>query len=240
MNNLFKHVLVAITLNLPLASAIAQANLNATVEPSVSGPETIHLLAGAHLSAWNTPSSHWELTDKNILVGQALEKLDTPEWLYTKQQFEDFEFTCELKLTGDHRRNTGIYYRANRFRFEGYRTFEAPSGYEFDASFHRPGKNNYWGAVGDWYARGSELRVFADQNLIVDAYKPEDWNRVTLRARGNRFEYWINGIKIMDFVDQDPLGSKKGVFGLQIHDGTQMKVEYRNIRVKPLLDKPPL
>ncbi len=57
---------------------------------------------------------------------------------------------------------------------------------------------------------------------------------MTLRARGNRLEYWINGIKIMDYQDPDPKGSREGVIGFQMHDGAVMKIEYRNIRVRPL------
>jgi hypothetical protein len=57
---------------------------------------------------------------------------------------------------------------------------------------------------------------------------------MTMRVRGNRLEYWINGIKIMDYQDPDPKGSREGVIGFQMHDGSVMKIEYRNIRVLPL------
>ena len=46
-------------------------------------------------------------------VGYVQVYLETPEWLYTKQEFTDFEFTCEMRLTGDKQRNTGIYYHVN-------------------------------------------------------------------------------------------------------------------------------
>jgi hypothetical protein len=65
-------------------------------------------------------------------------------------------------------------------------------------------------------------------------YKEDDWNRMPIRARGNRLEYWINGTKIMDFVDPDPKASRKGIIGFQIHNGSVMKVEYRNIRIRSL------
>jgi len=54
------------------------------------------------------------------------------------------------------------------------------------------------------------------------------------RARGNRLEYWINGTKVMDYLDHDPKASRRGLIGFQIHDGSVMKVAYRNIRVLPL------
>jgi hypothetical protein len=39
---------------------------------------------------------------------------------------------------------------------------------------------------------------------------------------------------IMDYLDHDPKASRKGLIGFQIHDGSVMKVEYRNIRILTL------
>jgi hypothetical protein len=201
---------------------------NEATEPSVKGQGVIDLLASGTLDAWKVPSAHWHL-EAGIVVGETgPEKLSTPEWLYTKQRFSNFEFTCELKLTGDNRRNTGIYYRVNTIQFRN--RFEAPSGYEFDAAATG---DRLTGSVGDWYARPS-LRISADSIIISKIYNSDNWNRMTIRARGNRLEYWINGIKIMDYQDPDPKGSREGVIGFQMHDGSVMKIEYRNIRVLPI------
>ncbi|MDF7808340.1 DUF1080 domain-containing protein [Pontiellaceae bacterium B12219] len=215
--------------------AVAQ-NANDAVEPNVAGAGVIDLLEGGTLEAWCGPSEHWGLEEDCIVGDTGGEKIKIPEWIYTKRQFGDFVFTCEMKLTGDKSRNTGIYYRVQPFQFEdkrGKTTFEAPSGYEFDAAYHRPGRRNFRGSLGDWYARPS-LRVLADSNLINEVYKEDDWNRMTIRARGTRLEYWINGTKIMDFVDSDPKASREGTIGFQIHNGSVMRVEYRNIRVLSL------
>ncbi|MBK5272042.1 MAG: DUF1080 domain-containing protein [Bacteroidia bacterium] len=204
-------------------------NVNEATEPSVKGPEVIDLLAGGTLNAWKVPSAHWRLEGGSVIVGESgTEKLTTPEWIYTKQRFSNFEFTCELKLTGDNRRNTGIYYRVTTVSYRG--RFEAPSGYEFDAAATG---DPLTGSVGDWYVRPS-LRISADSAIINKVYNSDNWNRMTLRARGNRLEYWINGIKVMDYQDPDPSGSREGIIGFQMHDGSVMKVQYRNIRVLPL------
>ena len=201
---------------------------NEATEPPVTGPGVIDLLAGGTLNAWKVPSSRWRLEVGSVVGETGTEKLSTPEWLYTKQRFSNFEFTCELKLTGDNRRNTGIYYRVHTILFRN--RFEAPSGYEFDAAATG---DKLTGSVGDWYVRPS-LRISADSAIINHIYNSDNWNRMTMRARGNRLEYWINGIKIMDFQDTDPKGSREGVIGFQMHDGSVMKVEYRNIRVLPI------
>ena len=246
MNHTMKHLLllfICSCLTMPYL-AFSQDD-NETIEPNVKGTGTIDLLDGGTLDAWKVPSSHWSLNEGSVVVGNTgPEKLKTPEWLHTKQWFSDFEFTCELKLAGDNSRNTGIYYRVNPFIFKGHqkneeieydklKAFEAPSGYEFDAAFYSPGRTNFRGSLGDWYARPS-LRIFPDPSVIKQAYKPEHWNRMTIRARGNRLEYWVNGIKVIDYVDHDPKASREGIIGFQIHDGSVMKIEYRNIRVLPL------
>ena len=209
---------------------------NEASEPNVTGADVIDLLEGDKLDAWKVPSAHWYLEGESIIGHTGEGKLEMPEWLYTKQQFSDFEFTCEMKLTGDNRRNTGIYYRANTIIWkskQGNKSHEAPSGYEFDAAFHNPGRKNFRGSLGDWYARPS-LRILADPDIINQVYKEEEWNRLTIRARENRLEYWINGIKVMDYVDLDPKASCEGLIGFQIHDGSIMKIEFRNIRILPL------
>lgn len=237
MSHAMKQVLLIVICScLTMSNLVYSQDANEATEPTVKGKGVIELLEGGTLDAWKVPSDRWYVEEESIVGYTGEEKLELPEWLYTKQRFSDFEFTCELKLTGDNRRNTGIYYRVNTFLFKGKqdkKSYEAPSGYEFDAAFHNPTKRNFRGSLGDWYARPS-LRILPDQNIINQVYKSEKWNRMTIRARGNRLEYWINGIKVMDFVDPDPKGSREGTIGFQIHDGMVMTVEYRAIRVLPL------
>ena len=207
---------------------------NEATEPKLIGEGVVDLLADGTLDAWDVPSDLWSLEDGTIVGDTGGRKINIPEWIYTKDEFADFEFTCELLLSGEESRNTGIYYRVKPFPFKWKKkSFEAPSGYEFDAAYHRPGKRNNRGTLGDWYAR-PKLRVFPDPEIINKAYKEDEWNRMTIRARDNRLEYWVNGIKVMDYTDKDPKGSDEGIIGFQIHDGAVMKVEYRNIRVRSL------
>ena len=229
-------ILMIILSSLLLPQQAFSQNSNEAAEPTLKGEEVIDLLEGGNLEAWKVPSQNWYFEEGRIVGSTGEEKLNMPEWLYTREEFSDFEFTCELRLSGDTRRNTGIYFRVRIIQFEtsrGNKSYEAPSGYEYDAAYHNPGKRNFRGTLGDWYAR-PRLRIFPDQDIISQAYKTDDWNRMTIRARGNRIEYWLNGSKIMDYQDDDPKASRKGFIGFQIHDGSVMKVEYRNIRVLPI------
>lgn len=253
---------VCSSLVVPFPASSEEAN--EAIEPTVSGPGTIDLFDGATLDSWDVPSDRWYVDEESIVGDTQSKELSAPEWLYTKQRFKDFAFTCELKLTGDEERNTGIYYRVNTILFrghedeeeeelgepeehtvegdeeeeeeDGWQPFEAPSGYEMDA-FHgsepESGEPDFWGSLGDWYKR-PDLRIFADLEVIRRVLKSDDWNRLTIRARGNRLEHWINGVKVVDYVDRDPNASREGVIGFQIHDGAVMEVRCRNIHVLPI------
>ncbi len=226
--NLMKQYLLLACCFLVMPFLSFSQEANEAIEPSVTGAGVIDLISGETLDAWKVPSARWQLKEGSIVGESGAERLSTPEWIYTKQSFSNFEFTCELKLTGDNRRNTGIYYRVKPVSYRG--RFEAPSGYEFDAAATG---DRLTGSVGDYYVRPS-LRISADSAVISKVYNSDNWNRMTIRARGDRLEYWINGIKVMDYRDPDPKGSRDGVIGFQMHDGSVMKAEYRNIRVLPL------
>jgi hypothetical protein len=229
MNYSLRQILFLLAFSCCVMPSLAfSQDANEATEPSVKGAGVIDLLKTGTQEAWKVPSARWQLKEGSIVGETGTERLSTPEWIYTKQSFSNFEFTCELKLTGDSRRNTGIYFRVHTVSFRG--RFEAPSGYEFDAAATG---DRLTGSVGDWYARPS-LRISADSAIINRIYNSDNWNRMTIRARGNRLEYWINGVKVMDYRDPDPNGSRNGVIGFQMHDGSVMKAEYRNIRVLAL------
>lgn len=199
-------------------------------EPRIDGNGEIELVEGNTFAAWEVPSGRWSAKDGIITGDTGGKALNVPEWLYTKQRFADFIFTCELRLTDELKPNSGLYFRVNpiEFKWRNKPLYEAASGYEFDVV---PGKYN--GSLGDWYAR-PKLRVFPDRKIIERVFLENDWNRMTIRTRGNRIEYWLNGAQIIDYSDVDPEASREGMIGLQIHDNAVMKVELRKARILSL------
>lgn len=204
-------------------------------EPEIKGDKVIQLISDQSLKGWKVPSSRWSIKDGMITGDTMGEKLNTPEWIYTNEKFGDFILSAEVRLIGEPNANSGIYFRVKPFtrkRGKSGDSFEAPSGYEYDATL--ASRNN--GSLGDWYARPS-LRINADQKVFKNVFKAEDWNRMTIRANGNRIEYWMNGTKIIDYTDDDPKRSKEGLIGIQMHDNLVMKVEFKNALILPLVDE---
>ncbi|MFJ4871512.1 ThuA domain-containing protein [Streptomyces sp. NPDC088757] len=61
---------------------------------------------------------------------------------------------------------------------------------------------------------------------------PGEWNTYELRVTGERLEIFLNGAKINDFTNTDPVRSlRQGHIGLQNH-GAGDEVSFRNIRIK--------
>ena len=68
-----------------------------------------------------------------------------------------------------------------------------------------------------------------------DYFKAKEWNDYHLIVRGNRFQHYVNGIQVVDVLDNDPKGrSLEGILALQIHAGPPMLVEFKDILLKNL------
>lgn len=63
---------------------------------------------------------------------------------------------------------------------------------------------------------------------------PGEWNTFELLVEGERLQVFLNGVKINDFTNADPVRSlASGHIGLQNH-GTGDDVSFRNVRIKEL------
>ncbi len=60
-----------------------------------------------------------------------------------------------------------------------------------------------------------------------------EWNTYELLVEGERLQVFLNGTKINDFTNTDPVRSLAGHIGIQNH-GTGDDVSFRNIRIKEL------
>jgi hypothetical protein len=71
-------------------------------------------------------------------------------------------------------------------------------------------------------------------------YKPGEWNKVRIEARGARIKHFLNGHLLVDTTDKgEDVRIKRGFFGLQVHATKNAElfgreVEFRNLRVQKL------
>jgi hypothetical protein len=205
---------------------------------------------GKSLDGWHAlpvdSLDDWSVRD-GVLVGHGSK--DRLSYLvFEDNELTDFELTLSYRLPG--KGNTGIEIRS-RPDVSGKRPFE---GYHADLGHVGIGPQ----ILGAWdfhfatrkehpCRRGTRLLIGENEEArieeIADAIslsdiRPQQWNDVRIVARGNHFEFYINGKLSSEFTDNAKQGQlDKGAIALQIHD-KGMAVEFKDIRLRRLLPSP--
>ena len=60
-----------------------------------------------------------------------------------------------------------------------------------------------------------------------------DWNSMKIMVDGDNVKTWLNGVEMIALSDKI-VGQGKGSIALQIHAGDDVKVRWRNIKLKKL------
>ncbi|MFY1617100.1 ThuA domain-containing protein [Micromonospora sp. WMMD736] len=139
---------------------------------------------------------------------------------YSAKQFTNYSLKLDWKLAGDD--NSGI--------FIGFPPSSDPqsaidNGYEvqIDAT---DAVDRTTGAVYTFKAAD-----IAARDAALNA--PGEWNTYELLVEGERLQVFLNGVKINDFTNTNPVRSLAGHIGIQNH-GTGDDAYFRNIRIKEL------
>lgn len=186
-----------------------------------SGAKTISLFDEQTLKGWKfvTPDDKklWSVVNGIIVCNNDGEYLRSNSFLHTENEYQDFEFRCLFRLSGDSGFiNSGIQYRSKL-------TKGNVTGYQADIG------NGYWGDLYDEHRRGTLLK--GDTAILQHLLFEDGWNSYIIRVRGKHHELYINGIKTADYVEKDPSIPSKGFIALQIHGGGIAKVEFKKIEI---------
>ncbi|MGW5158580.1 ThuA domain-containing protein [Nonomuraea wenchangensis] len=144
---------------------------------------------------------------------------------YNAKEFRSYSVKLDWKLTGDS--NSGV--------IVGFPATSDPqaaldTGYEvqIDAT-DTPDKTT--GAI-----YGFKAADIAARDAALNP--PGQWNTYELLVEGERLQVFLNGTRINDFTNTDPVRSlQQGYLGIQNH-GSGDVVSFRNIRVKELTSTP--
>ncbi len=133
---------------------------------------------------------------------------------YSDRSFRDYVLELEWKAASDSV-NSGIFLRFPEKTDDPW--YAVKNGYEIQI-FDQGDPQNQTGAV---YGQSAPFRVTS---------KPAgQWNTMRIRVTGQRYQIWLNGSKINDYVGDR---GREGYIGLQNHDD-ESEIAFRNIRVKP-------
>jgi len=192
---------------------VVAASIQAADEPGYRS-----LFNGKDLSGWVGDESLWKVADECI-VGDS-PGIKHNQFLCSKEEFGDFELKLEFRVK-DGVGNSGVQFRTKRIPDS-----TEVSGYQADIG------EKYWGCLYD-ESRRNKILVQAPGDFEA-TLKKGDWNEYTIRAEGDHVVLKMNGAITVDYREPDASIARSGIVALQVHSGGPMKVEFRNIRIKPL------
>jgi len=226
------------------------ADAPAAAPPEPGGMES--LFNGRDLAGWDGDPRLWTVRD-GVIHGETTPENATNDNTFLIWQggdVEDFELRFAFRCSAAN--NSGVQYRSrhvaeasarNKWVVRGYqcecRNQNTPPdtpGFLYDEKGTRKrmclaGERVAWEADGGKKVIGSLLEAEELENLV----RLDDWNDVIIRAEGNHMCHWLNGRLVMSFIDDDPARAlEKGIIALQLHAGTPMWTEFRDIRLKKL------
>jgi hypothetical protein len=188
--------ILSLSLLLVFSSALSQDN-KLTAKEKSEGWEL--LFDGTAMSKWRSaasdsfPSKGWTVENGVLSVDENGGRQSGGD-IITKEQFDDFEFIVDFKLTEG--ANSGIKYSVHIFNppIPGLGAVLGPEYQVLDNEKHPDAKagrngNRKLGSLYDILpsSTGNALRPIGE------------WNTARIVSKGNRVEHWLNGTKVLEY-----------------------------------------
>ncbi len=211
----------------------------------------VSLFDGNTLTNWEGNPALWRVED-GAIVGQTTPDKPTKGntfIIWTGGEVGDFEAKFDYRVSDQ--ANTGLQYRS----------YEKPgdkwvvAGYQADIDGQLKWTGILYGEKdrGILAKRGEKVRInkagkpevietLGAADELIKAVKAGDWNTYHVIAKGNHLTHIINGVKMVEIIDEDDVvtapnekGARmKGILAFQLHQGPPMKVEFKNIKLKKM------
>ena len=236
MMNLFTRKIIGGLLLLP---ALAAVNGIAQQEKGF-----FPLFNGKNLENWDGNPKFWSVED-GAITGTTTKENPTKGntfLLWRGGVLDDFELRLKVKIVGG---NSGIQYRSEDrgdWVVSGYQADFDAGGTFSGILYHEKGRGvlAQRGQKTLITREGGKHKVTVVQSLgdpadILAAIRPEQWNDYKIIAKGYEFTHAINEKITVEVVDQDEQGRRSsGILALQLHAGPPMRIQFKDIRIKPL------
>ncbi|HPG09494.1 MAG TPA: DUF1080 domain-containing protein [Saprospiraceae bacterium] len=178
---------------------------------------TASLFNGSDLKGWHAYGTEkWYAEEGNLIAESGPDR--EYGYLCTDQQYDDFDISLEFMMVSNG--NSGLFIRStvSGTKVSGWQVEIAP-------------EKDKTGGVYESYGRGW-LKL--PEESTVNPLKANDWNLLRARVVGAHIETWLNGQSMVTLDDQK-IGDGHGSICLQIHAGNDIKVKFRNIKIKEMV-----
>ena len=236
-----------------LSAGMAVAQEVPKVEPIMAPdePEGMQtLFNGKDLDGWSGDPRLWSVRD-GVIHGET-----TPDAKAKGNTFliwqggkpKNFELRLSFRCNATN--NSGIQYRSKHITDDKVGNEWVVRGYQHEIR-NENGFPNVSGFIyGEGLGRGriclageravqkGKEKQVTGQLITEDEFKKlfklDDWNEVTIIAKDNHIQHFMNGRLILDFTDDPEMALGEGVIAVQLHAGKPMWAEYKNIRLKAM------
>ena len=175
----------------------------------------ISLFNGVDLTGWTIHGTEKWYVENGELVCE-----NGPDneygYLSTTDYYDDFILTLEFKQESNG--NSGVFFRST---VEGI----IISGWQVEIA--PPGMAT--GGIYESYGRGWLIKP----NLKDENLNDGDWNLMKIIVDKDYVKTWLNGNEMISLKDE-LIGIGRGSIVLQIHEGDDVKVRWRNIKLEKL------
>ena len=230
-------------LSLSLISCGSEAKSEEILEPADT---SVSLFDGETLKGWHALKEEnarfWSVVDGCIEASNGAKKMPLNTYLVSDQEYENFEFSCKFRLSGDPKTgviNSGIQYRS-------LVEMHAPKRRKKDQSDAPPVKvptiigyqadigENWWGGIFDEHRRRKLVKGDAEALLASEGFTHDGWHDYRIVCKGNHHQLYIDGFLTADYMEENAKIPSKGVLALQLHKGGVAKIQYKDIKLLEL------
>ena len=188
--------------------------------------EPVPLFDGKTFAGWEGDTgSVWRIEDGALVAGSLEKKQEKNNFLATEKKYGDFELTLKWKLEGTEGFvNSGVQFRSIRMEKPAHEMF----GYQADI-----GDPTWWGCIYD-ESRRKKVLAKSDMDAVNKVLHRNDWNDYRIRCEGKRIQIWLNGVRTVDYTEEEKDIAEEGLIALQIHGGAKAVVFFKDIAIEEL------
>ena len=222
---------------------------------NLQGEEWISLFNGKDLSGWTVQSvpvdqdkNFWSVVDGAIQANSLGQPEHDYVWLLTNKEYQDFILQLKFQAFKESPGNSGVQIRSRYDEDAGW--LDGPQ-----IDIHPPG---YWrcGMIWDetrenkrWLYPEIPADAWVDSSMAVPGIKfffsndEPAWNELQITARGTQLKAVMNGATLMQWDGDGVLNDKihqkynvgmNGFIALQIHKNDELKIRFKDIKIKEL------
>ncbi len=224
---------------------LASLALAALISPALAADNAgfKSIFNGRNLDGWEGDTKLWSVQD-GAITGVTTDDAPLPYnkfLLWRGGTVKNFELRATFRLFGNS--NSGVQYRSRHAKDLGEYVVV---GYQAD--IHPSPANNamLYDEKGRGILANHGQKVFIDEQGAkwiagstgpVQEAKMDDWNELTIIAKGNHLVHKLNGKVTVDVTDHHAAERElEGILAFQVHRGPAMKIQFKDILLKTLPD----